>query len=772
MSVLVPVPIVVDSRRIPPAGATFRHVVNMRRAQDGTWRNDRGLEPLKLYPDEAAHNYTTNDFATMRFLGVFTRHDDSEVYYIYEKNGYLIYEMGNGDAVAAADRIFLDSNRRIPRSSQPGTQMIQIGDVAVICNGEDGPLKFFGRERIEAFGFPSIPPSPLLKRIEPDFRVNAAFVNGPSVAMTLPAVGFPEEAAFGLTESGDTGTFAWNYVVSFVSDTGSEGPLSSPATLCFDISASNRAGRYVAFLELPIGPAGTVARRVYRTHQLAAGSDGAGKFYLVDQIDDNASVDFTDHVPDSYLVSAAPGSDSVARLIVPTPNFGYLAQWNGRLWIAGGQLGDRLMYSCQQSAEPPKGMETFEAGAALDLGSSGGRITALVAEGQFLVIFRSRSISVVVREGDVFKIQEVSLGVGTLSPNAIVSIPGFGLVFPTTDAEVYLFTTDTTPAGSVPISPRLKKISASIDEDLRARVLPSASSLPRACAAWNPSDRTAWFHFPVDGDNEATHGWMLTLLDAESGVIWTEIRAKEVPQGHSRAFVFTRMVYDHTTKKTLLATFPYDTTIADGAADGAPEAGTWRNMGIQALTGKNTWGKSLSGGTAHTTPGDTLPTYTFSTQTNVEREPAYLETHWLDFSTPQSQKVARAFELDALATGWAGEITVSYGKNGRPGWTRLSSGPKYAVHPHDRDVFRDKVLQSTSGSNGVIPNGDLAFWDQSVAVEARRVRLIWKIDESQFDTIRFKIEIPSQAQVALLGCQIEVEESTAPELPAIPRRRS
>ena len=81
------------------------------------------------------------------------------------------------------------------------------------------------------------------------------------------------------------------------------------------------AGGEYAYPSLPIGPAGTIARRFYRTPGMAtSGEANATALKLCQTINDNTTVDIADTVPDSSLTTPPPPVNQTGGLAVQLSN--------------------------------------------------------------------------------------------------------------------------------------------------------------------------------------------------------------------------------------------------------------------------------------------------------------------------------------------------------------------------------------------------------------------------------------------------------------------
>lgn len=151
------------------------------------------------------------------------------------------------------------------------------------------------------------------------YKVTFVTATGESVGSSksnVITIALPAAPTAGLAGAGagnvDNGTHSWK--VTFVTATGE----SSPSAKSNVINVVDKgADGQIALTVIPTGPAGTIARNIYRT---VAGD--AGDYLYVDQIADNITVVYTDNVADAALGAAAPttagGTASVAIAAGPT----------------------------------------------------------------------------------------------------------------------------------------------------------------------------------------------------------------------------------------------------------------------------------------------------------------------------------------------------------------------------------------------------------------------------------------------------------------------
>ena len=97
---------------------------------------------------------------------------------------------------------------------------------------------------------------------------------------------------------------------------------------------------------IAIGPAGTVARRIYRTKNLRESPDvGADEvYYFVEEIDNNTETNYVDFLPDAAMNSLAP--QNVDSVLLPTLAPRITASFKGTLFVDGGNEDPtKLFYS-------------------------------------------------------------------------------------------------------------------------------------------------------------------------------------------------------------------------------------------------------------------------------------------------------------------------------------------------------------------------------------------------------------------------------------------
>lgn len=712
-----------DGRLIPAPGHAGQ-IVNFRWNPEGWWVNDRGWEPLVLRP--VGWEYPGDHLAPVRGLWIWSRHQGAEVYYLYERNGVLQYDFGNNaDAAAPVGNVILDEDRAIPPPNDPGTQFVPFGRFALLLNGIDGPLKFFGGEETTPFGWTAQPAAPSIARVDPLGLVSSAILSGTSgksqtggtfIAL-LPGsllAGADEPAGPPFLGTTDGARCAYGYRVSFVSETGSESPMSPEVLVEWEPDEASvlQLLTFAVWLSsVPLGGDHVVARRIYRTKNLGNQSGLVDRtYYFVDQIDDNCSTSYVDVRADARLTVFAPALEDSAPI---PPGLRYGCSFDGRLWLGGGSHAPtRVLYS-QRNAP-----EQFGAFSYFDLGNVGaGDITQIVAHEGQVYVFRERGIDAI-RVTDTLEYQLVTISgtVGTTASNAITAVPGFGLVFLSRDGVFSL-----TRQG-------LRKISDGISREI-ARL--GAGSLARATAAWSPRENEWWVQYPADGAAENVRGAVLhTLISTPEAPAWT---LRHVPPSDGSS-VWRTVV-------TALATDP-DGWIVFGAAPINTTDGSYPGLATLAAAGVGdtieglglqVWTARPAGGTVYTVTSK--PEGIVTSRADAPAIEAVFQSPWLGF--PQKGRVM-AVECWVVNSGRP-DFTFETAYDGREEWTALTASdiefaPFGTLGKSTGDhLYATDATAAARGYQGV--------WGSSRWREDRLVRIVWHVHlaPSAIETFAWRI---------------------------------
>ncbi len=479
-------------------------IVNGRVDPEGFgWKFDRAPEAWWKFPD--SYNITGAAITLEQYLNstidscyVWSKQKTEQIYYLIEQGGQLHYFWGNkntGDFYH--DLVILDEKRHVPSVNEAGTQYIPYGNRLLILNGYDQPIWFYGRGKTRPFSFTLPTPSPEVLDIQ------TGYLAGDELSTGIASPNFAENSHYGLGQVDERNHF--NYKMTYIMDTGSESPLSSASPLDWingsDASEEQKFGGYIA--ELPIGPDGCVARRIYRTKNqkninIAGANDSI--YYFVNQLNDNTATSYVDISPDGNLVDEAPSGNSSVGI---SGAYAYGAAWNGRIWLAGGTPHPtKIIYSEAGLPEQFGGFNYFELG-----NSVGGAITGLHAYYNNLIVFRQRGIDIIRVSSGAFTISSLSSDVGTEATNSIATVPNLGVLFLGNDG-IYSLTGGLDGGSSIKIS----KISQRLVKEIE-RINFSAAA--RACAVYSHKEKEYWLHYPVDGQNFNSRGAVFHTLNGQ-----------------------------------------------------------------------------------------------------------------------------------------------------------------------------------------------------------------------------------------------------------------
>lgn len=691
------------------------NIQNYRYSPDGGWRKDRGWEPLIKYPVSGGGLPTFGLSATelaiakspCRFLATWARHGGSEEYYIQERAGILSYTFGNIGTAATAE-IVLATGRHLPRVDEPGTQFVPYGRFALMLNGHDEMFKWWGRAKLEPFGFILPTPTPYCVGVQVDYnRKEDPNPDGNNINNNLDAIAVQFSAGdyLGLGDPTAGSINSYSYKQTYVTDTGSESPISDAANVSWtllstatstdeDLVKANARKYGVLVQGLEPGPDGTVARRLYRTKNKKDGLSGAGDvYYFVTQINDNTTRQYLDCIPDNQLVTAAPvGTDSTTI----SSTYKYGAAWNGAMWLAGGDsIPTQMIYSVQGLPEQFPAFNYFDVGVR-----DGGHITALFPYYDVLLVFREKSIDAVFTNasGDGFTCTTINQSIGTIATNTIRLIPGIGVMFLNLDG-VYLITGGMRGGASIEV----QKVSFRFEKEL-SRV--SKNSLCRATAVYSDREKEYWCHFPVDGQTENTHGVVYSALVNE----WT-LRSAVNPEGPVVDWRFTQLAADRS-GYIIMGTQPSQTS-----------NNLYPGMGLQVWT-------------ARPNSGDGMPYTVFQNVATVLYAGATAPTGiwqsaWLDFGDDSIKKRVLSVDIETVTEGnneielfWSADYSSDF----------ISAGtvaPKIGDYLNGIGPAKDATL--TSGPN-------LATWDVSKWQDHKVTRMRWDVNTGLVSHFAFRVQ--------------------------------
>jgi hypothetical protein len=478
----------------------------------GGWRHAGGYE--RYVPDDAAIYEPFTTLGRIDSVHVFSQNAGARYCILLESGGSLglLYEAGGSSSSSyyAPTLKTIRSGRSQPTGTQPASFFSDVGDRCLVTNGYDRPLlltlwplgdKNSVTESLlskteRTLGWSRPPRAPGVYAVQ---RVSAgatpsypAAINAGALPLFWPtqsgAFSYPKEAGLGLSQEDSEN--AYRYRVSFISDTGSESPLSEPSSIVsWSIPTGEDGFKYGVVISLPLGPLGTVARRVYRTGNMGGDSSGSASFYYLADVANNVETIFSD--ASDALGGAAPGDDESVTL--PSPEARFSALFQSCVWLDGGvSLSRRLYYS------NPRRPDQFSATSFLELSSAGGGITGIYPHYNVLVVFRERGIDIVTGSYGSFQCRTVSLEVSCRSPHTVDSVPGEGLMFL---AEQGVFALQGGLEGGAVVA--IEERSAPIREKLQGV---SREFLARAVGRFCPVTREYHVYVPVDGDDRPSLG--------------------------------------------------------------------------------------------------------------------------------------------------------------------------------------------------------------------------------------------------------------------------
>lgn len=702
----------------------------------GGWVNDRGIEPL--IPLDATVTFPTSEISKrlqpVRFLSVISRHQGAETYYLYEQAGELKYDMGNkGTSAGVRQTSVLSSGRKIPKPDDCGTQITTYGRFNLIINGFDKMIKWWGREAYSDFGFISPTPAPSIAGVDTKFIiyrdgiVPEQLISQKESDETVIRFGKTEYVGLGTPTKGDINRY--DYKISFVTDTGSESPLSDRATVTWTISTASSSamtgsyrpsrtdyaeGKYgVMISDLPIGPKGTVARRLYRTRNRKDGLGGAGEiYYLVAQIDNNSENQYIDIMPDQDLITEAP---SVLESSVISSQYKYCATWNNSIWLGGGEQNPYGIIFSKAGLPEQFGIADY-----FDVGlREGGAITALVPFYDVLLVFRERAIEIVTVGTNGYVISTLDSNIGTTATNTIKIVAGYGVMFLSKDG---IFTISGSVRGGAVYS--VKQISPMIEREM-GRI--SISALPRATATYSEREKEYWVHYPVDGDTENSRGSVFHTYNEE----WSfRSGAGFFDNGNGMPF-------------SCLATDPNGWIIIGLITTIGPDLQSRRGFpGI----GLQVWSASRFAGQYLSNPVVNQGNTTFNVN-YIAKEKDVWESVWSDFGDDSKKKRVISVEVEVITTG-NNPITLDWVTDW--GYTYTSSGTQIPLRPETvKTSFSEPIYAS-------VPTGtelNSAVWDKSAWSQTQITRIRWDIGTSLISQFRFRLSSANLLQV--ISYQIE-----------------
>lgn len=624
--------------RLPQQPENASNAENLRHdKKTGGWSTRLGYE--KYYPNTTTWSpFNSVSGGAIDMGPVYSLHvaqmlgGGARQHTLFEADGalYLLYEAAGVPTILQT----LATGRHIPTPTEAASWFTDTPYGVVVTNGVDRPVLVnpwpLGQQGagqyasstistcIRDFGFTSSPPP-----VDPHRNVAFQAASPITADYTSAAAGasttitcFSDTRAiadggrWGLGFATNSGAdfakealFGWS--CSFITDTGSEGPLSPLSTTTWELPGNAAGFRHAIALDIPTGPAGTVARRIYRTTNFSDDYTAPGDttLYFIDDVRNNVEEVFIDCVRTAALGAAA---STVPTGPLPAPAARFSTLFKGCLFLDGGISDQRTLYY-----SAPGLIEQFDAAAFIELSSQGGGITALYGNYTNLVIFREESIDVV--SGDYaagFQVTTLTNSITCRAPHSIKAIPGLGVVFLALDG-VYAITGGL-EGGAIN---DLVKLTLTQDELVERITL---DCHPKSVACYSAEAREYHLYVPYDGNDRPNKGLVLHIDRIGQG----DLSPWSTRDGFPIGAVATR--YDGS------IIFGHNTGCQDGAGDGV-------NRGLFVISGKRAMGYSYDAGS----------------QSLVVNGPptSVYRSAWFDFGDAQVKKQVSYVTLWVMTTG-------------------------------------------------------------------------------------------------------------------------
>lgn len=302
----------------------------------------------------------------------------------------------------------------------------------------------------------------------------------------------------------------YGYKVTWVNDLGQESPASAAVYVSGfntgrDLDLYSRignrdtenlgdtgGGRRMVMISIPDAPPWVRGMKLYRT---ANGAPENPSFYLHTEFTSCVGTVIVDDKPDDEL--GYPLDDDTLGAFPVGASM--IAEWQGRVWVANSpEYPDRVFYSDATHPEQFPFVNNFSFGS-----QRGGHCTGIAPAGTALVVFQRRGIHIIRPNGTSYQFDTITTDYGGVSPNAIVQVPGRGLLFLSEDGPRLL-------VGAVDNTGIPSQVDPTFGRNVRRtwnrRVTKSA--LVGAWAVHNAQDKEVWIHVPVDGDDRPNYGFI------------------------------------------------------------------------------------------------------------------------------------------------------------------------------------------------------------------------------------------------------------------------
>jgi hypothetical protein len=681
-----------DQSLFPEDNRAFE-ISNFRQDENGGWHSSVGWEPL--IPTNASETIPISEFrktySPVRFLACWKRHEGSEPYYLYERGNELRYDWGN-KGLGSSRAVILKNDRIDPKADNPGTQIAPFKNFALLLNGVNAPIKFWGREVIEPFGWNRLPATPTIFQPQANAidTVTTHYLEAQS-----SNVYFPKTTYYGVGDGAKDARNSCGYRVAFLSKTGSMSPLSEPFFVSWTIDATTDEGKMgIILTDVAIGPDGTVARLIFRTKNKKDGlTSQLDDYYLVSQINENVSKTFIDFLPDSELNTTPVDLQSSA----PIDNgYKYATAFDNCMFLAGGEAHPtKIIYSSQSLPEQFPTFNYFDVGVR-----EGGHITALFPYYNSLLVFRERSIDIINKTASGYQISTMDPFVGTTATNTIKYVPDVGVCFLAKDG-IYSINGGIV-GGSVH---KAKNISAQLSDEW-GRL--STGALARASATFSEREQEYWCHYPADGQTENIRGAVYHCQTKG----WSLRNCEDFETGEMK---FTQLATDGS-GWIILGTYPTWSIITATAS-------SWPGIGLQVWSHNPYWGKKWT----YVSTGQSDITLSTS---NQARGNSRFVSVWENMGDNGIKKSVEHVIVEGLSQG-NNPVGLSWFVDG--GFAGTAAG---SVAPIQADYYDTTSSQSTLATS---PANPTAVWGTSLWEKSKMIAIRWDTGSEQTTSFRFEI---------------------------------
>ena len=398
---------------------------------------------------------------------------------------FLIYEGGNGGLYKfygstapvrpwrylthVDGRVFDGTVRKrtMIQTEWEGTNYHTFAGRVYMVNGYDEPLVYDGR-LVSRAGFGTDPAKPEVVLV------------GNSSTLAL----FMQSTTYGVGHHNTRSVYS--YRISFLNERGQESPMSTAN----EIKLPNTSSRSIVTIKIPLGPPGTVARRIYRTQNqndiggLERDVAFGREFYLLEEIQDNITTVFTDFKSDGGM----GGLNSNENYGLWSSRYNRVAVFKNTMFVANS-MESRIRFS------EPRQPEEIPVDNELNIGdSNAGEVVAMYSTKNALIVFKSRGIYLVKgTPSNGFYAQTLTKDVGCIASKSIREIPNLGLIFLAQDG-FYMLKGALENTGTITEIVRLGQPIEDIFNVL------NTSSAKSCRSTINHRDKEYWLVAPVQGD--------------------------------------------------------------------------------------------------------------------------------------------------------------------------------------------------------------------------------------------------------------------------------